>query len=75
MDVRKELEKRGIAIPEVEPYRWGDSTQACNKEEGYSLGVSDCVKAVAIPLLEQIKALEIGINRMADAARVAGGKL
>lgn len=75
MNVKEELQKRGIVMPELEQYRWGDTPSAWSKEEGYSIGVSECTKEVIRPLLEQIKGLEIGLNRLADAARVAGDRL
>jgi hypothetical protein len=75
MNVKEELKKRGIVMTELETYRWGDGPSGCSKESGYSLALSECTQQVIIPLLQQIKAMETGLNRLVDAARVAGDRL
>lgn len=75
MNVKEELQKRGIVMTELETYRWGDGPSGWSKEEGYSLALSECTKQVILPLLRQVQALEKGINNLADAAGVAGKRL
>lgn len=75
MNIQEELKKRGIVMPELEQYRWGDTPSAWSKEEGYSIALSECTKAVILPLLQQMQSMEKGINRIADAVQAQGGRL
>lgn len=75
MNVKEELQKRGITMTELETYRWGDGPSGCSKESGYITALRECTQQVIIPLLEQIKAMETGLNRLAEAAKIAGERL
>lgn len=75
MNVKEELQKRGIVMTELETYRWGDTPNACAQESGYSTALHECTQQVIIPLLKQIKMLEGGINRLADKVGADGGRL